>query len=779
MVIHIIGLVAIKGAVSDSLKETLALPMYTIGPEEIFSGKILLFDANIFNPKQVYVEYADADGNNNGTTTLQKWKDNEVDRSTYQATGYYYWKDGKVTNNDEDKIYTSINNSAYELSSSIARWYYVVRTLALVLSMIVLLYIGIRIVVSSVAEEKAKYKQMLADWVIALCLIVLMHYIMVFAHSIVESVIDIIDQTQGKNVYVVVIDSPNDNLEKSIKKVEEQTGNTYLYEEGSDKFIKWPTNLMGQYRIAAQEYSNTMEHVGYTLAYAVLVLYTLAFALTYTKRLLYLLFLTVISPFVALTYPIDKIRDGKAQAFDMWLKEYIFNLLIQPLHLLLYTIFVTMAFELASTNVIYSLVIIGFMIPAEKFVRKMFGFDKAITPGFLAGASGAALTMTGINTLAKFARGGKGGGPGGNKSGGKDSESGNQDKIRTADKDKTFPNLIDDLANEDEPNRPIGPGQGDEPQSDPILNKYKSEGFGQNADGTYFNPYTNEYDENYDPHNDSSYDYIRQQEQPEQLPISGGGNDSEQKSDAQIRKERRARAIKEGWSRAIIGNTGARTIKGAMLKHAGSGIRFAAGTAAKTVVKTGVAGTGAMLGAAAGIATGDPSATLKNATGGAGAGWAIGSGVSNRVGTSINTFTDESRAEIEQIKKDYYGKDYQKVMNEKADKKFEKDKKIRKLYKEELGLKTEEDVDKAISDAKVYRQYGVTDDEIIIKAMKSKSGNSKERASKERIAAAKLSTSSQSEKDLQTNIKRLERNDKMSDAKVKGVESIVREINNL
>ena len=176
------GLVSLKGVVGNALKDTLALPTFTIGPEEIFSGRILLFDANIFNPKDVYVEYENEDGSKTGTMTLQEWKDRD-DKSEYQATGYYYWKDG-VKGSDEDKIYTSVNNSAYELSETIARWYYIIRTLALVCSMVVLLYIGIRIIISSIAEEKAKYKQMLSDWVVALCLIVLMHYIMFFAHII-------------------------------------------------------------------------------------------------------------------------------------------------------------------------------------------------------------------------------------------------------------------------------------------------------------------------------------------------------------------------------------------------------------------------------------------------------------------------------------------------------------------------------------------------------------------------------------------------------------------
>ena len=76
-------------------------------------------------------------------------------------------------------------------------------------------------------------------------------------------------------------------------------------------------------------------------------------------------FLTVIAPLVAMTYSLDKISDGKAQAFNMWLKEYIGNLLIQPVHLLLYMILISMAFDLASQNIVYTLVAMGFLMPAE------------------------------------------------------------------------------------------------------------------------------------------------------------------------------------------------------------------------------------------------------------------------------------------------------------------------------------------------------------------------------------------------------------------------------
>ena len=110
----------------------------------------------------------------------------------------------------------------------------------------------------------------------------------------------------------------------------------------------------------------------------------------------------MVAPLVAMTYPIDKITDGKAQAFNTWLREYIFNLMIQPLHLLLYTLLISSAFKLASQNALYAIVAIGFMIPAEKLLRRFFGFEKAKTPGLLGGAAGAALTMTGLQKMIRF-----------------------------------------------------------------------------------------------------------------------------------------------------------------------------------------------------------------------------------------------------------------------------------------------------------------------------------------------------------------------------------------
>ena len=135
-------------------------------------------------------------------------------------------------------------------------------------------------------------------------------------------------------------------------------------------------------------------------------------------------FLTLIAPMVALTYCIDKLNDGQAQGFNKWFKEYIFNLLIQPMHLLLYYILVTSAFELASTNVIYSIVAIGFMIPAEKLLRSLFGFEKAHTPPAM-GPAGAMMASSALTSL--LHKGPKGNGEG--KNGGAGENDSNSDRV--------------------------------------------------------------------------------------------------------------------------------------------------------------------------------------------------------------------------------------------------------------------------------------------------------------------------------------------------------------
>lgn len=369
-------------------------------------------------------------------------------------------------------------------------------------------------------------------------------------------------------------------------------------------------------------------------------------------------------------------------------------------------------------------------------------------------------------------------GHGGNGSGEKGNEKDKQDKIRTADDDKKTSDLYAGLAagGTDQSEQQQQPPESEQ-QRDYALEQYQAEGFQQNSDGLYFNPWTDEYDENYDPHNDSTYNQQRQVQQSEPEQLQPQPQPQPQPTGSQMPKGSRIRALGQALGREVdfVSKTGSKSKKEAALKMGAA--------AGKKVLGTGFKGAGiaagAMLGAATGIVAGDPGAVFKNASVGAGTGAALTSGINNRVAKGVDNFAKEAKNTQEQWEKDYYGQDYDKAMKIKADNEFRNNKEIRKLYKEKLNLNTKEEIDLAMEDAVKYRQYGINDNSIIIKAMKSDNGNPQNRADNRRIAAAKLAENSKTEKDFQTNMKRFEKTPGIKERQVQDMERLVRGINNL
>lgn len=88
------------------------------------------------------------------------------------------------------------NTPLKTLRSIIATWYVTLRTIAIVGLLSVLIYLGIRIIISS-TSEKAKYKERLVDWIIAFCLLFFMHYIMAATVTVVEKVNNMLGSAAG------------------------------------------------------------------------------------------------------------------------------------------------------------------------------------------------------------------------------------------------------------------------------------------------------------------------------------------------------------------------------------------------------------------------------------------------------------------------------------------------------------------------------------------------------------------------------------------------------
>ena len=69
------------------------------------------------------------------------------------------------------------NSFIYKFRTSVAYWFYTLRFISSAILLCILVYVGIKMAISSVADDKAKYKKMLIDWCCSLALIFLLQYI--------------------------------------------------------------------------------------------------------------------------------------------------------------------------------------------------------------------------------------------------------------------------------------------------------------------------------------------------------------------------------------------------------------------------------------------------------------------------------------------------------------------------------------------------------------------------------------------------------------------------
>ena len=730
--------------------EKLDIPMYLVTPEMIFADQVPFLNANIINPKK-YPSYKDADGNVKDTPAMK-------------------------------------------FKSIVSTWYVALRNLAIIIMLSVLLYIGIRIIISSTANSKVKYKEMLVDWLIGMFLIFFMHYIMAFAFSMTELFTDSISASIERPTVALNLSKFESNAGEEGTQALKNLGGLTEDETLDWKNVEITTDFTGYARLLLQmQYSKAsndekvtnddISYMGYTVLFAVMVIYTVMFSWKYLKRLIYIIFLVMISPLIALSYPLDKMNDGSAQAFNMWIKEFIFTLLIQPFDLLLYTVLIGSAITMATDNMIYALVVLGFMLPAEKILKKFFGFDRKAPIGesAMGGAVGGAIAMQAINSISKGVKNAKNIA---SKVGSGSSSSNN--RIRTQE-------------------QPVAISDRKADQGADAEDEYMNEAFGINgvqkvevnnaSDSTNVDETRRQ---QLSETNDNSEENATgpklvnnmgvNVKVPEVKDMEGENDKTGNAPNVNIRfpepKVEKAKAFSKPKEMAKKAFT---RVKNSRVGAAASVVGPSLGRGAKNVGKAVlagvptaiVAGTGATIGVAAGLASDDYTNVLKYGLAGAGAGAGVGLTAAKTAGGAVSSAYKKIPNGVKEINAKYYQNQskerYQEYLNKQSDKAFMKSKEVKEQYQKAFDKQYKEAMEKAME----YRKHGVTDNEVIIKAMKSKAkGVGKDYADSKRIAAAKLAKNVNNEKDVETIGNRL-KDRGVSETQIRQQKEMLRDIRGL
>lgn len=233
------------------------------------------------------------------------------------------------------------------IREALAEIYIVLRNICAYIMLAGLLYTGIRVLISSNNPQKqAQWKSYVFDWLVGMILLIFSHVIMVGIFTISDLLVEALaTETNGFggiNFQLIC-----------------QCVSSY---DGAEQMI-------------------CLIMLGY------LICLTIVYAMAYLKRFMWVCILIVIAPVVSVMYTFG---NQTKQIYHKWLREFLTTVLIQPFHIIIYYILVSIplnivnstgGFSLSSSSVlelIYALAAMKFIKPAEKYVRSLFGMDQGV-----------------------------------------------------------------------------------------------------------------------------------------------------------------------------------------------------------------------------------------------------------------------------------------------------------------------------------------------------------------------------------------------------------------
>ena len=232
------------------------------------------------------------------------------------------------------------------------------RGIAIMFYLAILLYVGVRVILKSTAKDRDKYKAMLTDWAKGVIILFLFPLVIKYCILINEALVLMVENVKSDSSY----------MPSSMSSEEADQLLGVQVNSAADN------NIMFIYKKLALESGS----LGFAFVYFYLILSIISFILIYFKRLITIIFLIVLFPFVAISYALDKIKDGKAQIFNNWFRELVLNIFMQLFHAISYVVVTTIisaVMDLNGTdepNIILVVIALGYVKKSDELLKILF-----------------------------------------------------------------------------------------------------------------------------------------------------------------------------------------------------------------------------------------------------------------------------------------------------------------------------------------------------------------------------------------------------------------------
>ena len=301
------------------------------------------------------------------------------------------------------------------LSEVIKTWYGFFLKIVILTYAVQLVYMGIRIILSSTANKKAEFKNRLLAWSMGVTILLCFPYVMKYT----------IKANEGFCLMIGTVNGEGDPLSSDDVNIANLSVSRMVKDYGTFEFIakamgfKSLQDLSSNMGIRTDVFGNSamldirFQALAYfsiplSIVYLILIGETIAILIMYYKRVFMLAFLITLFPLTVTFYALNKMGDVRVNSFGAWFKEFLVNVFVQAFHAATYVVVVNVGVSAykKSGNWLFMIVCILFLFQGEKIIRAIFNAtSSAGSIGDIA-ASGA-LAMTALKKLSKVPEGDK------------------------------------------------------------------------------------------------------------------------------------------------------------------------------------------------------------------------------------------------------------------------------------------------------------------------------------------------------------------------------------
>lgn len=249
-----------------------------------------------------------------------------------------------------------------QLRKMVSGIYVILRNICAIILLIGLIVVGIKILISTNrAQNRAEWMMMLQDWVVGLALLMFSHIIMTAIFYISDTLVDALKGALGNG------------------------------------------NFVKELIVASLKSWDKAEQIIYLIMLAWLLYLTVVFAFSYFKRLFYVCLLVILAPITSVMYAFGR---GTKQIYQKWFKDYCVTVFIQPIHVIMYYVLISIPLGIVSSNytfslksngcfrLVYALIALTFIKKFEKSINDLFGLSQGVAA--IASADSGRKTLTGI-----------------------------------------------------------------------------------------------------------------------------------------------------------------------------------------------------------------------------------------------------------------------------------------------------------------------------------------------------------------------------------------------